>query len=1027
MIFDGTDRDQPRWFAIEPHRPFLQDLAWGLNRALETRGPEALADAVVLTPTRRAGRALHEAFLTTLGGRSAALLPQIRTLGDLDEGEPPFEPAGLALDLPPAIGPMRRRFELARLALEHQALIDRRLDAAGALEMGAALGRLFESAAIEERSERLLELDALVEGDFAEHWRLSSRFLQACALGWTGRLRELDLIDAPERQVRLMRALAEQWRTRPPQGVIVAAGSMGGAPAAADLLAAVAEAPLGAVVLPGLDRTLPDAVWAQIGEAEEQHPQSPLKRLLDAVRVERADVRLWPSPETPANARRGRRRQRVIEEALRPVEATADWLGAIRELRRETAGGEDPIREGLEGLTVLPARHEDEAALLAALLLRETLETPGTDAAVVTPDPVSARRIQAALSRFGVVADSSAGEPLSLSPVAELARLTLQAAASGPPDGVAILALLKNPLTRLGREPGELARTRGTLETRALRGPAVRRWDRLERKIAEAAERTNKEKPGWEERLAGLESAARLLADVRAVADAVAAPFAHGDGDAVAAARALVAGMERLAANETGSTGGLWAGPEGEAAARLFDSLLEDGAALPPVTPSGFTQLVDGLFAAEVVRSGEATHGRVRILGAVEARLIRADRLILLGLEEGVWPAPAPTDPFLSRPMRAKLGLPPPERRVGQAAHDFVQAACAPEVWLIHAERRGGAPAVKSRWLWRLETLASGAGVTLPSRPELLAWARALDRPTDPPRPAPRPEPRPPASVRPNTLSATRVEGWIRDPYAIYAQYVLNLTPMSRPSEAVEAAARGTAIHSALEAFAGAFPDTLPADCEQQILRFVEAALEDVGMDDPTLVRERLLAAGCARWLTQFEAERRANGARVLVERRGEHPVMVDGEPFTVTARADRLEEVDGVVHVWDYKTGHAPTRKEIDSGLSPQLTLTAAIIAGGGFPGLPSTPGDLGYVRLTGREPPGESLVRVEAAEAPAAAEQVLDDLTRRVRAFRRESTPYRSWQQPRLLSKFGGDYDRLARVWEWFVIGADDEEAGG
>ena len=130
----------------------------------------------------------------------------------------------------------------------------------------------------------------------------------------------------------------------------------------------------------------------------------------------------------------------------------------------------------------------------------------------------------------------------------------------------------------------------------------------------------------------------------------------------------------------------------------------------------------------------------------------------------------------------------------------------------------------------------------------------------------------------------------------------------------------------------------------------------------------------------------------MLVERRGERAVMVDGEPFTVTARADRLEEADGVVHVWDYKTGHAPTRKEIDSGLSPQLTLTAAIIAGGGFPGLPSTPGDLGYVRLTGREPPGESLVRVEAADALAAAEQVLDDLTRRVRAFRRESTPYRS-----------------------------------
>jgi hypothetical protein len=42
-------------------------------------------------------------------------------LGDLEEGEPPFEPGDLALDLPPAIGAHQRRFELARLAAEHEA------------------------------------------------------------------------------------------------------------------------------------------------------------------------------------------------------------------------------------------------------------------------------------------------------------------------------------------------------------------------------------------------------------------------------------------------------------------------------------------------------------------------------------------------------------------------------------------------------------------------------------------------------------------------------------------------------------------------------------------------------------------------------------------------------------------------------------------------------------------------------------------------------------------------------------------
>jgi ATP-dependent helicase/nuclease subunit B len=125
------DQPAPRWFTIQPHRPFLADLAEGLLEALAPREPQALSDAVVLVPSRRAARGLAEAFIAVGGGR-ALLLPQIRALGDLDEGEPPFEPGEIALDLPPAITPWRRRFELARLVAENAPLVGRSLDAAAA-------------------------------------------------------------------------------------------------------------------------------------------------------------------------------------------------------------------------------------------------------------------------------------------------------------------------------------------------------------------------------------------------------------------------------------------------------------------------------------------------------------------------------------------------------------------------------------------------------------------------------------------------------------------------------------------------------------------------------------------------------------------------------------------------------------------------------------------------------------------------------------------------------------------------------
>ena len=92
---------------------------------------------------------------------------------------------------------------------------------------------------------------------------------------------------------------------------------------------------------------------------------------------------------------------------------------------------------------------------------------------------------------------------------------------------------------------------------------------------------------------------------------------------------------------------------------------------------------------------------------------------------------------------------------------DLAQAACAGEVYLLHTERRAGQPSVKSRWLWRLETLAKGAGVKLAGRPEVVDWARRLDAP-GPASPAPRPAPTPPVADRPRKMAVTRIEALTR-------------------------------------------------------------------------------------------------------------------------------------------------------------------------------------------------------------------------------------------------------------------------
>lgn len=973
------------WFSIPAHRPFVDDVAAGLVERLAHLGPDALSHATLLTPTRRGARALADAFVAVGGGR-AVLLPQIRPLGDLDEGEPPFEPGDLALDLPPAVSSRRRRFELARLVHDNASLLASAPGAGQALEMAKAISDLLDSCQIEEVP--IIErLDGLADGDLAAHWQVSARFLRAMVEGWTARLADLQLMDVSERRVRLLRALARQWSDNPPPGVLVAAGSTGTAPATADLLIAIARAPQGCVVLPGLDEDLASDAWEQVGE---QHPQGAMRRLLHRAEVDRGAVRRW-RPEADS---RGRWRRRLVNEALRPAEATADWLAQIAKLRAESSSV-DPIAEGLSGLSLVNAAGEEEAALACALLLREALETPGKTAALVTPDQQLARRAGLYLARWGVVPDSSAGAPLAASPPAVLAR-KLAGLVMNPLDPVGLLAVAKHPLLR----DDEAARA---LEREGLRGPAPADAAALERRIAKFPD------------------AVDLARRVHAAVEIACAPYAGGPAAPPRlAAEALARSLESLVEPSV-----LWAGAGGEALAALISALIEDGAALPPTSPLGFLDLLGRLVDEETLRVGGATHPQLRMLGAIEARLVRADRLILAGLEEGVWPQAAPIDPFLSRPMRGKLGLPPPERKIGLTAHDFAQAASAPDVILVHSQRRGGAPAVESRWLWRMKTLARGAGLGLTERTDVLDWARGIDAP-GPYAPVKRPAPCPPVEDRPRRMAVTRVEALTRDPYAVWARDILKLYPLERPDEPVEARARGTAIHAAFEVFAKTYLGALPVDGAAIFEGLYLAELIAAGMPPPALARERALAREAAAWVMDFEARRRAGAERIVVEAEGALTFQVDGRPFTVTAKADRIEPTrDGrAAHILDYKTGAAPSQKQVDTGFSPQLTLTAAILREGGFAEVgPRAPGELTYVRVTGRRPAGEEQVRAAGGDSEEAARKAFDGLVELIRKYDDPAHPYLSRTAPQFVHDHAGDYGHLARVFEWSTSGDEGD----
>jgi ATP-dependent helicase/nuclease subunit B len=92
--------------------------------------------------------------------------------------------------------------------------------------------------------------------------------------------------------------------------------------------------------------------------------------------------------------------------------------------------------------------------------------------------------------------------------------------------------------------------------------------------------------------------------------------------------------------------------------------------------------LLRGLMDSIPVRRPYGGDSRISIWGLLEARLQKADLMILGGMNEGVWPSAPSPDPWLAPQIRRALGLPGLDFRTGLAANDFMSALGAPRVLL---------------------------------------------------------------------------------------------------------------------------------------------------------------------------------------------------------------------------------------------------------------------------------------------------------------------------------------------------------
>lgn len=959
------DADHPRVFAIASGCDFPAELVAGLRRRMMGRPPQDMARITLYVNTARMRRRITHIF--TQGG--AAFLPKLRLIADIDQDP--------AIDLTPPISALRRRLEMAKVIAALLTAQPELAPRSAIFDLADSLANLMDEMQGEGVAPQVLA--GLDVQNHSQHWERSQAFLKIVAPLFA------DGAGAEARRRAAALQIAEIWQTTPPADPVIIAGSTGSRGTTALFMQAVANLPQGAIVLPGYDFDLPIGVWDRMDDVltAEDHPQFRFRRLMDGLGIAPTDVQDWSNGRPPAPERNA-----LISLSLRPAPITDQWLSEGPKLPNLIPATQD--------ITLIEAMTPRAEALAIALILRQAADQ-GQKAALISPDRNLTRQVTAALDRWSLIPDDSAGRPLALSaPGRYLRQIAALFTEKLTPDR--LLALLKHPLTASGGDRGLHLKLTRDLELKLRRyGPA----------FPTAADLTVWAKA---EKTAGAEDWAQTILPIfTALRGAENAPLSEH-----------VARHKSLAEQLAGADGGgLWQKDAGIAALALMQELTEEAPFGGDISVHEYRNLFDNLIQSAEVRGAILPHPNIMIWGTIEARVQGADLVILGGLNDTVWPKLPDPDPWLNRQMRKEAGLLLPERQIGLSAHDYQQAMGAPQVVITRALRNAEAETVPSRWLNRLMNLMGG----LAQGPEALKkmrergqdWLRlaeALDAPSPEMRadpqlaPALRPAPQPPVAARPTELALTAIQKLIRDPYEIYARYILRLFPLDplRPEATVQD--RGIAMHRILQRFVQERPI---AETDQQARTRLMQLTRDLMRDEiPFPAARTLWSAKMDRAADHFlTQDGRHGGISLAVESKGRQGL--DALPFTLTGTPDRIDRLpDGRLHLIDYKTGTLPSQA-MQQSFSKQLLLAAAMAERGGFADLgPNEVGLITYIGLGA----GEKIV--ETPITPEILAQEWAKLTTLISRYMDRNTFYAA-RRALFEQRYDRSYDHLARFGEW------------
>jgi hypothetical protein len=296
----------------------------------------------------------------------------------------------------------------------------------------------------------------------------------------------------------------------------------------------------------------------------------------------------------------------------------------------------------------------------------------------------------------------------------------------------------------------------------------------------------------------------------------------------------------------------------------------------------------------------------LELAGWLDLPLDDAEVLIVTSFNEGKVPTSEIGHQFLPNALCEQLQVRDNNRRYARDAYVLSVIASVRKRFLLITGRRDeqGEPLRPSRLLFAdTPTVAARRARAFFHHDSDGRSADWLTTATIPPKEQQFTVPAPSPIDTIDNLTVTSFREYIKCPYRFYLNKVLRLDTITDDWRELDGGAFGDLCHNVLEAFAN--------DPIKEISAFLSAELDRQsdakhGGKLPAVriqieqLRERLRA------FAPLQAAHRAAGWRIVsTEELLEHEMEVDGQPFTIRGKIDRVDQhqTTGQVAVWDYKT----------------------------------------------------------------------------------------------------------------------------